>query len=637
MIKMNRLYRSIFLFSLYTSNSFGQNTTDKTVGELLSFFNSLAVYSEDTSAQNTLGQLSCLYNKGVELRDAARYNTSAPLSTGLTNPTSGRDLAGQLSQYTDDPATRQLLESGGVFTDAGITIANSITDRSISAVTLNATSLDLINTISLYTNNAKLNKIATSLNDLHSKMGQAQSNINEIMGSDFIDGETSAVVEGVFGAIFILDALLTEPELTQGQKFTAAYIRKSETEMINIYEQRTSLLELNRFDKKVMAYVKSREEYLNKYDLATAKQRLLLLKFRNYNHKRLPEPTVLEGWWKEIQENYKANGLDFIKNEIQKQLRSNTPNYLRNSEESLEEVWDKLNLYKIQYYYSIGDQVHATELSDKMAENSSYDAKKNAIDKAFESKNYKMASQLYPAFFSHWSKAMKKYSTDEEFWKRNKDVAIVFGNKIILDASTIGKGLTSLCKTGQTALAYGQASAVRSLVEEFTRQKDKKIKKKNQQEDNSSELQREIYLYYTESDYQKQNKNYPEALRLLDSVLTYQKNIFHHDLTIGSILNEYKIDILITQGKFDKALEELTMLQRSYNSNYDVATIKYFQAIAFLNLKKYTPALNTITLLETMNPNEPKYLVLERQIYISMNDKKNQLATEQKIQKLTSN
>jgi hypothetical protein len=80
------------------------------------------------------------------------------------------------------------------------------------------------------------------------------------------------------------------------------------------------------------------------------------------------------------------------------------------------------------------------------------------------------------------------------------------------------------------------------------------------------------------------------------------------------------------QKQYDKALSECAAVERNFatinkSQNYDVANFKLMKALIFYNMEKYQPALNTLTALKAINPNMPKCYLLEKEIYIAMNDK----------------
>ena len=69
------------------------------------------------------------------------------------------------------------------------------------------------------------------------------------------------------------------------------------------------------------------------------------------------------------------------------------------------------------------------------------------------------------------------------------------------------------------ALLFG----ANELIKKYEFQRDKKVKRKNQLENSDENNFYKIYLNYVESEYNKQNNNFNEAERLLDSAKKYEK------------------------------------------------------------------------------------------------------------------
>lgn len=605
-----------------------QSNTDQSVKSLLSFFNTLAVYNEDTEAQQTLSDLSTLYQQGTAIGQLFSGNS---LRVSLNENGQGGAKTAVNAIGSDDPAVQQLQRSVAVIEQTGGVIDQAISTKSMSAVTVNESALGLLNDIAGYTNNPKIKNLTTDLNQLHQGMADIKNNITENFGADAISNEAAAITEGVFAAFYIIDALFTKKEPTPGQKLTQSYLQKSEAEVKKIYAQRTTLPELKVYDKKVMTFLESRERYLDQYDLATAQQRLLLLRFRYSGLKDIPEPEVIATWWNQITRDFSEKGLNYIKSEVSRYVNSNTPLYLQNSEESLLGVRNEILLYKIQYHYKTGNDALAMQLTDSMAMQSSYDEKKNAIDQAFAVRNYKMAAQLYPVFFSHWYKAVNKLLYDEEFQKDKSKES--FANYIYNGFFTIGKGITALAKNGQYTNAAQHLEQLNSLYYAFLNRPVKKGKNSGITFSFSEKGAEKMYFLYAESEILKQKQQYDVAMTKLDSARLFYAQTTNKESAFLSVLMESKIDLLIYQKRFNEALSEVVTLQQTFSVGYDVARVKFLQALVYYNMGKYQPALGSINLAKSFNDKTAEYYALERSIHLAM---KNPELADKAYQKIIS-
>jgi tetratricopeptide (TPR) repeat protein len=639
----------ILILGITTAHA--QTASDNAMRGLFSYFNSLAVYAEDTASQKVLGTLGQLYNTGTSIHDAANGRTapnsdgnSAGMGAGVTGGqvntvSSATDLTNRLSGLTDDPATKQLLGSAGLFTDAGINISNAISNGGITAVELNGTALDLVNNIAGYTTNPKLQELATNLNQLHSGMGQIKSDLNSVFGMDAVSNEAAAITEGVFAGLMVIDALTTKAEPTPGEKATRAFMTQGEESVKAIYKECISLHALNTFNDKVLVYLSGLEQRLDNYDLATARQRLLLLRY--YSVKGVPEPPEIQQWWVEINNDFQTKGLDHIKAEVNRRTGTNSPEHLKNSEQAFAGLRSEILLYKSQYHYKNGNEAEAMRLTTQLAENSNYEDKKAAVDKWFDERNYKMAAQIYPSFFAHWYKSMNKLMYDEDLLKRGQ-VNNEVGTYFIQGISTLGKGIVALAKNGQYNNAAAHLEQVRAIQNDYLLKPKKKsryhdyiLAELNTQSVNAEKGTEKMYFLHAESEILKSKGLYAEAMVKIDSAIHHAQTSTQMYVgkawTYSTILKESRIDLLIYQKNFDKALSEVMALQRTYGANYDVTNVKFMQALIFYNMGKIQPALSSLTVIKSMNENIPKVYVLEKEIYTSMNDMENAQKAQNKL------
>ena len=557
------LFVILFLISFLSKPLIAQSDAEVNVAETLMFTNELANYTDDTATRKVMNVVNSLYNTSYDLKDA--------------------------------------------FTGKG------------SGAALSQSAIELTTSLAALTGNPKLQRAAKNMNDFNAGYQDIKSNFGAGM-----DATTSATMDyvalAVQGAI-LLEALLSKPDPTPGQIAAKKYIKYTNNLLIKVYEEYSQMPEQSKYDEKAWLNVEKFDKKLPNYNKATAKQRLLVLKY--LTSKDLPEFTMVQQWAKEIKMDYENKGLEYIVAEIDRLTKVNTENHLKNAEQSLNGAKASALLFKVNYCYKNGKPTEAEKYTEQLAAIAPYDETKTAINGAFEEGNYILASRLSPVFFAHWMRTMNNITDLLKVAKKNEIQSItIAGKNLSADIAVVGKGIVALAKTGQYNNALTYMEQVNAKYDSFMLIGNQKYMITT--EYNPDAGTEKIYFNHAKAIILQQQGKNEEALRSIDSSIFYSNK--------NSILSGYKfrieetkIDMLITQKQYDKALSECAMVERDFaavnrTQNYDAANFKLMKALIFYNMGKYQPALNTLTALKSINPNIPKCYLLEKEIYIAMND-----------------
>jgi tetratricopeptide (TPR) repeat protein len=323
--------------------------------------------------------------------------------------------------------------------------------------------------------------------------------------------------------------------------------------------------------------------------------------------------------------------------EVDKLTKSNTENHLKNAEQSLNGARASALLFKVNFCYKNGNPSEAEKWTEQLAAIAPYEETKIAINSAFEEGNYTLASSLSPVFFAHWMRSMNNINELLKVAKKSDIPSITTaGKNISTDIAIVGKGVVALAKTGQYSNALSYTEQVTAKYESFMQTGNQKYMFAT--EYNPDAGSEKIYFNHAKAIILQQQGKNEEALQAIDSSIFYSNKNF---LLSGYKfrIQETKVDMLIMQKQYDKALSECAAVERDFaainkSQNYDVANFKLMKALIFYNMGKYQPALNTLMALKAINPNLPKCYLLEKEIYIALNDKEAAKQAEATIFKL---
>jgi tetratricopeptide (TPR) repeat protein len=436
-------------------------------------------------------------------------------------------------------------------------------------------------------------------------------------------------------AAILLEAIFSKPDPTPGQIASINYIKYTNNLLSKVYDEYSKMPEQQGYNEEAWKNISSFEKRLNNYNKATTKQRLLVLKF--LNSKDVPEFTVLQQWTKEIKSDYESKGLEYMVAEVDKLTKSNTENHLKNAEQSLNGARASALLFKVNFCYKNGNPSEAEKWTEQLAAIAPYEETKIAINSAFDEGNYTLASSLSPVFFAHWMRSMNNINELLKIAKKSDIQSITTaGKNISTDIAIVGKGVVALAKTGQYSNALSYTEQVTAKYESFMQTGNQKYMFAT--EYNPDAGSEKIYFNHAKAIILQQQGKNEEALQAIDSSIFYSNKNF---LLSGYKfrIQETKVDMLIMQKQYDKALSECAAVERDFaainrTQNYDAANFKLMKALIFYNMGKYQPALNTLTALKAINPEMPKCYLLEKEIYIALNDKEAAKQAEASIFKL---
>jgi tetratricopeptide (TPR) repeat protein len=345
----------------------------------------------------------------------------------------------------------------------------------------------------------------------------------------------------------------------------------------------------------------------------------------------------VQQWSKEIKTDCDTKGLAYIVAEVDRLTNVNTESHLKNAEQSLNGAKASVLLFKVNYCYKNGKPAEAEKWTEQLASIAPYEETKTALNGAFEEGNYILASRLSPVFFAHWIRSMNNVSALLKVAKKSQIEAItIAGKNLSADIAIVGKGIVALAKTGQYTNAQTYMEQVITKYDSFMLMgKQKYMIATEYNPDAGTE---KIYFNHAKGIILQQQGKNEEALHTIDSSIFYANQNY---LLSGYRfrIEETKVDMLITQKLYDKALSECAMVERDFNAlnraqNYDAVNFKLMKALIFYNMGKYQPALNTLTALKAIKPDMPKCYLLEKEIYIALNDKEAVKKAEATIFKL---
>jgi tetratricopeptide (TPR) repeat protein len=304
--------------------------------------------------------------------------------------------------------------------------------------------------------------------------------------------------------------------------------------------------------------------------------------------------------------------------EVDKLTKSNTENHLKNAEQSLNGARASALLFKVNFCYKNGNPSEAEKWTEQLAAIAPYEETKIAINSAFDEGNYTLASSLSPVFFAHWMRSMNNINELLKIAKKSDIPSITTaGKNISTDIAIVGKGVVALAKTGQYSNALSYTEQVTAKYESFMQTGNQKYMFAT--EYNPDAGSEKIYFNHAKAIIFQQFGKHEEALQAIDSSISYSMTGYYYRV------QETKVDILIEQKQYDKALSICATLERKILDsgkikNYDVAYFKLMKALIYYNMGKYQPALNTLTALKAINPEMPKCYLLEKEIYLVLND-----------------
>lgn len=538
----------------------------------------------------------------------------------------------ELANYTDDTATRKVMNVINSVYNASYDIKDVFSGKG-SGAALNQSAIELTTSLAALTGNPKLQRAAKNMSEFNAGYQDIKSNFGAGM-----DATTSATMDyvalAVQGAI-LLEALLSKPDPTPGQIAAKKYIKYTNNLLVKVYGEYSQMPEQDRYDEKAWLNIEKFDNKLLVYNKATAKQRLLVLKY--ITSKDLPEFTTVQQWSKEIKTDCDTKGLAYIVAEVDRLTNVNTESHLKNAEQSLNGAKASVLLFKVNYCYKNGKPAEAEKWTEQLASIAPYEETKTALNGAFEEGNYILASRLSPVFFAHWIRSMNNVSALLKVAKKSQIEAItIAGKNLSADIAIVGKGIVALAKTGQYTNAQTYMEQVITKYDSFMLMgKQKYMIATEYNPDAGTE---KIYFNHAKGIILQQQGKNEEALHTIDSSIFYANQNY---LLSGYRfrIEETKVDMLITQKQYDKALSECAMVERDFNAlnraqNYDAVNFKLMKALIFYNMGKYQPALNTLTALKAIKPDMPKCYLLEKEIYIALNDKEAVKQAEATIFKL---
>lgn len=540
----------------------------------------------------------------------------------------------ELAEYTNDTSTRQVLNVVNSLYNTSYDLKDVFAGKG-SPGALNQSALELANSLAAISGNPKLQKAVQNMNEFNA----AYQNLKADYGGG-MDATTSATMDGIamgVQGLILLDGLFSKKnvELTKGQLATKKYMIYTSKVLQKIHKEYSTLPEQKGYDIEAWQNVAAFEKRLDTYNKATAKQRLLVLKYMTASG--IPEFATLQQWTKEIKNDYATHGLGYIVAEVDKLAGYKTDDHLKNAEQSLKGAKSDALLFKINYYYKNGDEAEAAKITEQLAAVAPYDETKKALNSAFEERNYTLAAQLSPVFFAHWMRTMNNLKAMLSTAKKNDIPSITMAGKLIMDdIAIVGKGTVSMVKNGQYANADAYLERAKAMYNDFKLQA--KAKNLVATEYNADAGTEDMYFNHAKAEILQQQGKYSEAIQKIDSALLYSSSfVLQSGYTYR--IKETKVDLLIQQKQFDKALSECTAIERGFISvsaanNYDAANFKFMKALIFYNMGKHQLALGSLTALKALNPNMPKIYLLEKEAYLALGDKENAVKAEQTIQTL---
>lgn len=221
--------------------------------------------------------------------------------------------------------------------------------------------------------------------------------------------------------------------------------------------------------------------------------------------------------------------------------------------------------------------------------------------------------------------------------KKNDAMAIsMAGREISDDIAVLGKGIVSLVKAGQ----YANADAYLEQAKATYNNIKQSVKAKNfiSTEYNPDAGTEDVYFNHAKAEILQQQGRYSDAIQKIDSALfSVNTNFTLTGYTYR--IKETKIDLLIQQKQFEKALSECISVERGFinlstANNFDAANFKFIKALIFYNMGKHQLAISALTALKAINPNLSKIYVLEKQAYLALADTENAKKAEQTLKTL---
>ena len=575
----NSKLSSVISILLYSCTVSAQSQSEVGIAETLMFTNELANYTNDTSTLKVINVVNSIYNTTYDIKD--------------------------------------------VFSGNG------------SGAALNQSAIELTSSLAVLTGNPKLQRAAKNMSEFNAGYQKIKSNFG--VGMDATTSATMDYVATAVQAAIILEALFSKPDPTPGQIAAKNHIKYTNHLLIKVYDEYRKMPEQNGYDKEAWQNIEKFDKRLDNYNNATAKQRLLVLKY--LSAKDLPEFTTIQQWSKEIKNDYENKGLEYIVSEVGKLTKINTDDHLKNADLSLTGSKACALLFKVNYCYKNGTPDEAQKWTDQLAAIAPYDETKMALNGAFHEKNYILSANLAPVFFAHWMRTMNNITTLLKSARKNEVQSITTaGKNLSADIAVVGKGIVSLAQTGQYANAQTYMEQVNAKLDSFMLLgKQKYMIATEYNPDAGTE---KTYFNHAGAMILQQQGKYEQALQTIDSAIYYSdKNILLSGYKFR--IEETKVDMLIMQKQYDKALSECATVDRDFfginiSQNYDAANFKFMKALIFYNMGKYQPALNTIIALKALNAEMPKCLLLEKEIYLAMGDMVAAKQTESNIYKLYS-
>lgn len=206
----------------------------------------------------------------------------------------------ELADYTNDTSTRKALNVVNSVYNTSYDIKDIFSGKG-SPGALNQSALELVNSLAAISSNPRLQKAVRDMNEFNAGY---QSIKAEYGGG--MDATTSAAMDGIAlgiqGAIFWDGLFSKNVELTKGQQATNKYMLYTNKVLEKIYKEYNTLPEQKSYDIEAWQNVSVFEKRLETYNKATAKQRLLVLKY--LATPGIPEFATLQQWTKEINPNY---------------------------------------------------------------------------------------------------------------------------------------------------------------------------------------------------------------------------------------------------------------------------------------------------------------------------------------------